>query len=214
MEGERLAEEQADYHYGSHDAGNQGGDGNALHPAVKSQHENGVPGCVEPIHQNGDLHGDGGISLYAENGCPGIVYGNKGNGCRHDHQIGVRICHNIRFDLSKYDMKDKPFSHIYQRHDEHRKQRHEKDKLLGRTGCLFHIPMSQELPCHHSASGGKSHEKPDEKHIDVVHQRYACHCGFTYRCYHDRVRHAYKHSKQLLHDHRCDKLLKIFICKK
>ena len=118
MEGEILVKEKTCYHDSRHDPGNQGGDGNALHAAVETKYEYRIAGYIDPIHQDGNFHGDGRISLHAENRRSGIVYGDKWDRGSHDHQIGVRISHDIRFDLPKYDMEDKPFAQIDGQHDQ------------------------------------------------------------------------------------------------
>ena len=207
------AEHEKDQH-SRRNAGYQRRDGDAFRPPAEAIDQDGIPRDIHRIHDHRHLHGDFRIPHRAEYGRARIVQRDKRDGCRNDHQIGIRVSHDIRVDLSEYHMQDKPFPAVYDCHDHYGQDRSEPDQLCRRAGGKFSVFLPEILSGYDRAPGGEGCEEIGKQHHDIVYQRDSRHSSLPHARYHHRVRHAYKDSQELLHDQRQDQRRQSPVCKK
>lgn len=184
--------------------GHQCGDGHTLCPSVKSVDQDGISRHIDDIHDNRYPHGDLRVSHSPENGRPSVVESDKGDGGGHDHQVGVRMPHDVRLDLAENAVQDPVFAGVDDEGDHHRTDGDKPHKLLCRLAGLLLPLLSQILARHHGAAGPQCGKHIDEQHHDIVHQGHPGHGRLPHAGHHDAVRHSHKDSQHLFDDKRDD----------
>ena len=142
------------------DPGDHRGNGHALHAHVEAENQKGVSRGVDDVHHQGDPHGNLGVPHDSEEGRPGAVHRQKGDGGFHDEIVDVGIGRNVRVHLAEDHIQHKALPQVEEEHDDQRRLGHEEQQLFPGVAGLVPLLPTQVLPGNGRAAGGQGGEGP------------------------------------------------------
>ncbi len=202
LEGQPGPPEQNQHSPRRKDPGDHRGNGHPLHAHVEAKDQKGVSGGVDHVHHQGDPHGNFGVSHHPEEGRPGAVNRQEGNGGFHDQVIGVGVGRHIRLHLAEHHVQHEAPAQVEESHNHQGCLGHKEEQLFSGVAGLVPLPAAQVLSGDGRPAGGQGGEGVYQQHVHRVHQGYGGDGCLSHLGDHNRVQQAHGDGQQLLDDQR------------